>query len=627
MSTNSRLSQEDTCVITDQYISLNQSDHLARDGRWAKSGSSPVNKPSRTKMISINDKRPLKDRALSSLVNSECVWPDLEASTGEFKRMMGSKMCWTAIGPALDAFKRSNVDMGKWLHQYGESSPDTVLRTIWMIGTKKSSLRPTVVFSSSDREARKKIQKSIQSSGILQKEQFESINCNRPPDFPTLMLLVLALKCILGQEFPDSMFVDIIPLSTQVRRTFGIQLAISIFTGKIETSASATGGGVLEWNGKYFVMTAAHAFQRNGEGALFKDDYNSEFEFDFDGADFSGEDDKEIVHTTSRGSDTTEVDSHDTQSSLSGCQSSGYTGYLSARRASDSEGQALHHNSLTSSDFGATFTSSASAFSPRSNNSAPLSPMFYQSRGIKTSDSFGGAWFTSSISGPSPLLDYALIEVTGSHIGLDDRPRTDETEDDLTSKQNIVPEVKGQSGVIAWTSKGPIRGRMLAAPSFGTAANSTVSQELWTIELDGKLEQGDCGCWIVDALSGAVYGHLIAGSPGTGTGLVVPLSHVLKDLFVKFGGDWKIAPKYQADQTDNVPTHTNLISPLLEEHFQATSHQTMVEVEKNSFISIKIPSWARYWICGNCKKARMTVREYGCTACFRVIDFYARFEA
>ena len=104
-------------------------------------------------------------------------------------------------------------------------------------------------------------------------------------------------------------------------------------------------------------------------------------------------------------------------------------------------------------------------------------------------------------------------------------------------------ELNGPRNIVALTaSKVSIKGRLTGIPSFGTAPNSTVSQELWTIHLDGKLEKGDCGCWIIDAASGAVYGHIIAGSPGTGIGLVAPLKHVLNDLAGRFGGYWSIAP-------------------------------------------------------------------------------------
>lgn len=151
--------------------------------------------------------------------------------------------------------------------------------------------------------------------------------------------------------------------------------------------------------------------------------------------------------------------------------------------------------------------------------------------------------FTSSNIGPSPLLDYALIEVNAPRNELNNRSLSPEPKYIAPLEQKAVPGIKGPSDIIALTAgKVFVKGRLLAAPSFATAPNSTVTQELWTIQMEGSLEHGDCRCWIVDALNGTVYGYLVAGCPGTGRGSVVPLIHILNDLFRTFGGDWKIAP-------------------------------------------------------------------------------------
>ena len=36
-----------------------------------------------------------------------------------------------------------------------------------------------------------------------------------------------------------------------------------------------------------------------------------------------------------------------------------------------------------------------------------------------------------------------------------------------------------------------------------------------------------------------------------------------------------------------------------------------------------VPAWARFWICGNCKKAKMTLREDYCTHDGKLRDLYA----
>ena len=38
-----------------------------------------------------------------------------------------------------------------------------------------------------------------------------------------------------------------------------------------------------------------------------------------------------------------------------------------------------------------------------------------------------------------------------------------------------------------------------------------------------------------------------------------------------------------------------------------------------------IPTWARFWICQHCKRAKMTVREAHCTEDGKRRDTYAKF--
>ena len=491
------------------------------------------------------DTQPLVARMLSSIFKPKCAWPDPEASVGEFIRMMGGKMCWRATGPALNAFTRFSKDIEEYLDKFGDALPETVLRTPCMIGSKKKNSRPTVIFSSSDQEARKKAQKSIQESGILQKEGFYSMTCNRPPEFPTLMALTMDDT---ESTAPGSSSAHRITLQSPVGGAFGVQVLIFDVTGNRETSVTATGGGILEWKERYFLMTAAHAFQSSEEKSLFIDNISEDFEYDFEGCDFSDEDeyeynDDEMPDLTSRGSKTSEEDGSDTQISMSPDISSTSSSSLPARSLPKSVKRTLQIDSPADLTTRTRYTSTASDSSSLPIRQLPSAPTAgdYANNGALCS--LEGP-FATSIAGLSPLLDYALIEITGHRVEAGNVSLLPESEDAPILEQNVPADIKGPSDIIALTAcKGSIKGRLTGIPSFGTAPNSTASQELWTIQLDGKLEKGDCGCWVVDAASGAVYGQIIAGSPGTGFGLIAPLKHILSDLIQQFGGDWKIAPR------------------------------------------------------------------------------------
>lgn len=442
-------------------------------------------------------------------------------------------MCFRATGPALDAFTRFSKDIEEYLNKFSDALPETVLRTPCMIGTKEKNLRPAVLFSSSDQDAREKARKCIQESGILQREGFLSMTCNRPPEFPTLMTLTME------NTAPASSSTHCITLRPLVRGSFATQISIFDATDDRKQLATATGGGILEWGKRRFLMTAAHAFQTGEKTSLFKDDSNCDFEYESNGDDFSDEDgdeddDDEMVDPTSRGSKTSEEDESDTQRSISAGLSSTSSASLATRILPKPVKRTLQIHQPADRDTKSSSTSGV--WTPiRQSRLAPSTE--------ETLCSLKGP-FASSIASPSPLLDYALIEISGHQLDVGYVYLPYSSEDGPLLEKREAVEMSGPSNIIALTaSKGSIKGRLTGIPSFGTAPNSTLSQELWTVHLDGKLEKGDCGCWVVDVTTGAVYGHIIAGSPGTGIGLIAPLKHVFNDLVERFGGDWRISSR------------------------------------------------------------------------------------
>ena len=503
-----------------------------------------------------HDIQPLATRIISSIRRTKNTWPDPEASTGGFIRMMGRRMCFRATGPALDAFTRFSKDIEEYLDKFSDALPETVLRTPYMIGTKEKNLRPTVLFSSSDQDAREKARKCIQESGILQIEGFLSMTCNRPPEFPSLMTLTVDET---ETTPPSSSYTYHITLRPLVRGSFATQVSIFDATDDLKILATATGGGILEWDKRRFLMTAAHAFQTGEKTSLFTDDANCDFEYESDGDDFSDEDedDDEIVDATSRGSKTSEEGGSDTRRSISAGLSSTSSASLPTRTPPKPVKRTLQIGPPADVD-------TRSSYGPVVSVATPTRQSRLASSTEETLCSVKGP-FASSIAGPSPLLDYALIEITGHQVEGGDVYLLYSSKDGPVLEKREAVEMNGPSNIIALTaSKGSIKGRLTGIPSFGTAPNSTVSQELWTIHLDGELEKGDCGCWIVDAVSGAVYGHIIAGSPGTGIGLIAPLTHVFRDLVERFGGDWRIGWRsglYSTSDPKSSPGYTSTKGP------------------------------------------------------------------
>ncbi len=79
-------------------------------------------------------------------------------------------------------------------------------------------------------------------------------------------------------------------------------------------------------------------------------------------------------------------------------------------------------------------------------------------------------------------------------------------------------------------------GILNGTPSYTRLPNSTTFQKVYTVQLDGPLVKGDCGSWVIDAESRGLYGHIIAGSEGTGTAYIMSAYKVFEDAHERLGG-------------------------------------------------------------------------------------------
>ncbi len=176
--------------------------------------------------------------------------------------------------------------------------------------------------------------------------------------------------------------------------------------------------------------------------------------------------------------------------------------------------------------------------------------------------------FISSSDGSHSSLDYALIEISGSNLA----KRNSLVVNDESASREVLVQGAARIGcsasdvLVVTASRGMIRGQMSGTPTYLQPAYSTHQQELWTVSLHGELEKGDCGAWVIDAKTGLVYGHLIAGSLRSGSAYIVPLWQVFDDLHQLLGGQWWLAGE--------IPQHDNQPRVSSEEIFDGKSSQS-----------------------------------------------------
>jgi len=94
-------------------------------------------------------------------------WARAEHSCGDFiSKLPGGKSVWIATGPAAKVWRETLSPqirslLGHRFHQAGVSL------FLYMVGRQKSTSSPTIIFCSSDVNARKEIRSAVQQSGIL----------------------------------------------------------------------------------------------------------------------------------------------------------------------------------------------------------------------------------------------------------------------------------------------------------------------------------------------------------------------------------------------------------------------------------------------------------------------------
>jgi hypothetical protein len=152
-----------------------------------------------------------------------------------------------------------------------------------------------------------------------------------------------------------------------------------------------------------------------------------------------------------------------------------------------------------------------------------------------------GTLLASSVEGSHSGLDYALVEIEGSHRSTPGRLFFNNGIQYVTlSPTRVSDERPKDAKIVAITgSSGYLSGRLLGTPSFSRAPDQP-SQELWTVKFDGKLEEGDCGSCVFDAGTGDLYGHVVAGNPVSGYAYIVPAYQIREDLLTRFGEDLQL---------------------------------------------------------------------------------------
>jgi hypothetical protein len=394
------------------------------------------------------------------------------------------------------------------------------------------------MFCSKEEGCRKKVRKTVEESGILDRYPGVRVgDCSRPPDFDRLVQLAGEASVTLEWLYrratnilaSDQGKEEKSRLGGILREPSDVVCGSRIFLSTVENAASfrkATAGGILRSGDRFFYLTVAHAFVPTigPSTASITEDSGSDFEFDI-GEDLDedldeDQEDGDFVETTSRGSITPDLleyaSSDDTETSV------------------DALPSLAPHLDVTSGRESCEEASSREGDTVNSSKNADTAPLDYPG---PSSENVGQVFLES------PHLDYSLIEI--SNLGLRTFNRIPLNRSLL--QENLYPErivnsLPLNTNVFAVTgSAGLLKGTLSGTPSFIMRQGSTRQDELWTVRLDGRLADGDCGSWVVEADGGDLIGHIVSGCPESGVAYIVPTYLVLEDVKIRCDLELKLS--------------------------------------------------------------------------------------
>ena len=499
-------------------------------------------------------------------------WPNSKDSTGDKLAVLGRNTCWEAVGQARAVFNTLQQDIGIYIHQTSESPSRSVVWSLYMIGQSRETSKPTITFISSEVEPRRRIRTLVKSSGILDKYPgFVTMDIDRPPKCKSGNIVTLG-----GDDGSEETY-NLTSSSTEVHQ-ISLQtssndlMGVKIYLSRPDANPVATTGGLVRCNGKIFLTTVAHPFEKFWHNLFPETTAQAECSFDIDELSDPEDADEAIVDITSRGSITSgslHSNASEVSSSFEDDLSSSFSyqqapiSLLTQEAASNlspisaplliesfqpsladmkmnADGEQSSQSRYGDNNDDQVGADSADQVSAgRDDQTARSSSMKSQSQNFLSAFSLCGPTI-SSANGSIPTLDYALFEL---HDSVLEGINMTAAEDDLKTHpcpKSVAREPRSTE-VVVRAASGIITGRLLATPSFMQPAQGTRLQQLWTVILESTLQKGVCGSWVLDSSSGDVYGHIVAGVPEDGFAYIIPLYEILDDLNHRFEGDWTLA--------------------------------------------------------------------------------------
>ncbi|KAF4463114.1 nicotinamide N-methyltransferase [Fusarium albosuccineum] len=422
--------------------------------------------------------------------------------------LLGRVQCWEAVGDARREFtEQLKDDIVKFLEQDNDTVQDPgniIYLSLFMLGRSTTQAKPTVMFVSENKKARKEAFNMVKSSKII--EMYPGFELGHIP----LTAEFENLKFLAGEESlrkRDTSSIDDSPdvFWLQSNRLEGRRLYFYTKTSSEENPRTATAGGVITYRGRPMLLTVNHFleptptiatpfFASTSEGGEDSDD-----ECEITGlSDFDEEDEDRFIEITSQGSITPEFETSD----VDGSRSDNYEGsILSSGSTID-----LHNTTALQERLGRL---------QQNQTGIPLNGSSKQQ-----------CTRVGKVILRSKDLDYSLVEINHPLASIEG---LENSTIELSDVSRIEPGCR-DAAVRATTPDGGILGGALSGtPSYVRLPQSRMYVEVYLARFNRPLVPGDCGSWVRDAVTGRLFGHVFAGSPTSGLTMIMPACHVFEN--------------------------------------------------------------------------------------------------
>ncbi|KAK6825972.1 hypothetical protein PG987_013466 [Apiospora arundinis] len=471
-------------------------------------------------------------------------WADPELSCGSqimTTRLGRSRSAWWAHGPALERFEQDiEPRIGEALMNVELGYADIYYR-LYMIGKRAEISKPVIMICCTDSQIRNNVERSIRSSGVMDGHpEFGLGACALPLEQPTparpLGVKTGVMTTTTTTTVDGGMFgLRETPITTGPTDTedpgapLGLRITALDGAGRYQTT---TGGVVIKVRSTYYQMTVKSASSERVMPEL-EPNYSISSDLEechFDGQsdedeDEDGDGDAEVWDTTTRGSLT----------------------------PVDSMTKATTWADLANVDSHSTSTKSSNITHPWLQLTTPTYPLIrHQSELRRSREDLGKTRFVPPPGLEAMLggggsrigLNYVLLPVVGQLKGANEIQLRHHRFQPTLSIQDVADIPSRPLRIVAVTgSSGVVNGWILPGATYVRAANTSTTQKLYAVQLDGAVHEGDCGSVVIDQESGALYGHIVRGCPYTGTAYIVSAGEVFLDIKERFGvGAVTIAP-------------------------------------------------------------------------------------